>query len=134
MELTIGSLSFCVGFLGSIRLSDPAKLDPSASKTKTITVSGSSVGSSSEVNLPVSFATAENIRGKIEELDETMEELDIGGTMGKSYISQKDIITRSGGVSRNIHQLCVIITKAAEENDHAENAAIDADVYALLFL
>jgi hypothetical protein len=39
MDLTIGSLSFRVGSLGSIRLSDPAKLDPSARKTKTITVS-----------------------------------------------------------------------------------------------
>jgi hypothetical protein len=43
-----------------------------------------------------------------------------------SYISQKDFITKSGGISRNIHQLCVIITEAAEENDHADNAAIDA--------
>jgi hypothetical protein len=86
------------------------------------------VGSSSDVNSPVSFTAAENTRGKIEELDETMEELDIGGTVDKSYISQKDFITQSGGVSRNIHQLCVIITKAAKENDHADNAAIDAQV------
>jgi hypothetical protein len=60
MDLTIGNLSFRVGSSGSTRLSDPAKPDPSASKTKTITVSGSSVGSSSEVNSPVSFTTAEN--------------------------------------------------------------------------
>jgi hypothetical protein len=57
-----------------------------------------------------------------------MENLDIGGTVDKSYISQKDFITRSSGVSSNIHQLCIIITKAAEENDHADNAAIDAQV------
>jgi hypothetical protein len=50
MELTIGSLSFCVGFSSSTHLSDPAKPDLAASKTKTITMSGSSVGSSSEVN------------------------------------------------------------------------------------
>jgi hypothetical protein len=43
MDLTIGSLNFCVGSLGSIRLSDPAKLDPSASQTKTIAVFESSV-------------------------------------------------------------------------------------------
>jgi hypothetical protein len=54
MELMIGSLSFYVGPLGSTRLSDPAKSNPSTSKTKTVTVSGSSVGSSSEVNSPVS--------------------------------------------------------------------------------
>jgi hypothetical protein len=50
MELTIGRLSFYVGPSGLTRLSDPTKLDPSASKIKTITMSGSSVGSSSEVN------------------------------------------------------------------------------------
>jgi hypothetical protein len=78
MELTIGSLGFRVRLLGSICPSDPTKLDPSASKTKTITMSGSSVGSSSEVNLSVSFATTENIGEKIEELNKTMEKLDIG--------------------------------------------------------
>jgi hypothetical protein len=57
-----------------------------------------------------------------------MEKLDIGETVDQSYNSQKDLVTRSGGVSRNIHQLCVIITKAAEENDHADNAEIDAQV------
>jgi hypothetical protein len=34
MDLMIGSLNFHVGSLGSIRLSDPAKLGPSASKSK----------------------------------------------------------------------------------------------------
>jgi hypothetical protein len=113
MELTIGSLSFCVGLLGSIHLSDPTKLDPSASKIKTITMSGSSVGSSSEVNSPVSFATTEDTGEKIEELDETTEKLDVGETVGQSYPSQKDFITQTGGVSSNIQQLCVIITEAA---------------------
>jgi hypothetical protein len=55
MELTIGSLSFYVRPSGSTRLSDPAESGPSASKIKTITLSGSSVGSSSEVNSSVSF-------------------------------------------------------------------------------
>jgi hypothetical protein len=128
MELKIGSLSFCVRFLGSTRLSDPAKLDPSASKTKTITVSGSSVGSSSEVNSPVSFTVAENTGEKIEELDETMEKLNIGEIVDQSYLSQKDFITQTGGISDNIHQLCVIITEAAEENDHVDNTTIDAQV------
>jgi hypothetical protein len=39
MDLTIRSLNFCVRSLGSIHLSDPAKPDPSSSKTKTITMS-----------------------------------------------------------------------------------------------
>jgi hypothetical protein len=65
-------MNFRFGSLGSIRLSDPAKSDLSASKTKTIAMSESSVGSSSEVNSPVSFATAEIIGEKIEELNEIM--------------------------------------------------------------
>jgi hypothetical protein len=48
--------------------------------------------------------------------------------MDKSYTNQKDFVTQSGGVSRNIHQLCVIITEAVEENDHADNAAIDVQI------
>jgi hypothetical protein len=54
MDLTFGSLNFRVGSLGSIRLSDPAKSDPSASKSKTETMAESSEGSSSEVNSPIS--------------------------------------------------------------------------------
>jgi hypothetical protein len=65
MDLTIGSLNFRIRSLGSICLSDPAKPDPSASKTKTITMSESSVGSSSEANSPVSFAIAEITGEKI---------------------------------------------------------------------
>jgi hypothetical protein len=128
MELTIGSLSFCIGFSSFTRFSDLTKLDPLASKAKRVTMSGSSVGSSNEVNALVSFAGAENTKGKIEELDKTRKELDIGRAMDKSHTSQKDFVTQSGGVSRNIHQLCVIITKAAEENDYADNAAIDVQI------
>jgi hypothetical protein len=64
MDLTIGSLNFHVGSLGSICLSDLTELHPSARKTVTIAMSESSVGSSSEVNSPVSFATTENIGEK----------------------------------------------------------------------
>jgi hypothetical protein len=78
MDLTIGSLSFRVGSLGSIRLSDLTKSDPLAEKTTTMAISESSVGSSSEVNSSVSFTTRENIEYKIEELDKTMENLDLG--------------------------------------------------------
>jgi hypothetical protein len=61
MELTIGSLSFYVGPSGSTCLLDPAKLGPSTSKTEIIAKSRSSVGSSSEANLPVSLAATENL-------------------------------------------------------------------------
>jgi hypothetical protein len=128
MEMAIGSLNILVGSSGSTRLSDPAKLNPSASEIKTIAMSGSSVGSSSEINSPVSYTTIENTGEKIEELDETMEKLNIGEIVDQSYPSQKDFITRSGGVSGNIHQLCVIITEAAEDNDPADNAATHVQV------
>jgi hypothetical protein len=91
-------------------------------------MSGSSVGSSSEVNLPVSFAAIENTQKKIKEFNRTREEPDIEGTVDISYDSQRDFTTGISGVSRSIHQLCVIITEAAKENDHADNAEIDAQV------
>jgi hypothetical protein len=91
-------------------------------------MSGSSVGSSSEVNSSVRFAATENTQKKIEEFNGTQEEPDIEGTLDISYGSQRDFATRSSGVSRSIHQLCVIITEAAEENDHADNTEIDAQV------
>jgi hypothetical protein len=59
MDLTIGSLNFRVGSLGSIRLLDPVKPGPSASEPKTVAMSESSEGSSSEVNSPVSLAQVE---------------------------------------------------------------------------
>jgi hypothetical protein len=95
MDLMIGSLNFRVGSLGTTRLSDPAKSDPSASETKTIAMSESLVGSSSEVNSPVSFATTENIEGKIEELDETMENLDLGDQLKDFMICYDDASNKS---------------------------------------
>jgi hypothetical protein len=59
MDLIIGSLSFYVGSLGSICLSDPVSSDPSTSEVKTVVMSESSVGSSSEANSPVSFVATE---------------------------------------------------------------------------
>jgi hypothetical protein len=103
MKLTIGSLSFYVGPSGSTRLSDPAKSGPSASKTKTITMSGSSVGSSSEVNSPVSLATTENMQKKFEEFDETQGEPDAEAIVDKPHESPRDFATGSNGVSRSIH-------------------------------
>jgi hypothetical protein len=75
MDLTIGSLNFHVGSLGSIRLSDPTKPGPSANEPETVAMSESSEGSSSEVNSPVSWAEAEE--GKIAGGDETMENFDL---------------------------------------------------------
>jgi hypothetical protein len=80
MNLTIGSLNFCVGPLGSICLADPIKSGPSTAETASAAKSRSPVGSSSEVNLPVSFKPTENIEATAEELDEIMENLDLGNS------------------------------------------------------
>jgi hypothetical protein len=48
--------------------------------------------------------------------------------MDKPHDSSRDFASRSSGVSRSIHQLCVIITKAAEENNHADNEEVDMQV------
>jgi hypothetical protein len=94
-DLTIGSLNFHVGSLGSIRLSDPVKPDPSASEIKTIAMSESSVGSSSEANSPVSFSTIEIAGGEIAELDETMENLDLGDQLEDLMICHDDASDKS---------------------------------------
>jgi hypothetical protein len=76
IDLTIGSLNFRVGSLGSIRLSDPMRTDLSASEPEIVAMSESSKSSSSEVNSPVSLA--ETKEGKITGGDEIMENSDLG--------------------------------------------------------
>jgi hypothetical protein len=71
------------------------KSDLSARKTMTIPMSESSVGSSSEVNSPVSFATTEYIGEKIEELNKTMENLDLGDQSEGFMICCNDISEKS---------------------------------------
>jgi ribosome-associated translation inhibitor RaiA len=128
MELTIRSLSFYVGPSGSTCLSNPAKSGPLTNKTEIIAKSRLSVGSSTEANLPVSPAATENLQEKLEEFDETRGEPDMEVTMDKSHDSSRDFASRSSGISRSIHQLCIIITKAAEENNHADNEEVDMQV------
>jgi hypothetical protein len=76
-------------------------------------MSGSSVGSSNEVNSPVSLTATGNMHKKLEEFDGTRGEPDVEATVDKPHDNPRDFITRSSGVSRSIHQLCVIITEAA---------------------
>jgi hypothetical protein len=128
MELTIGSLSFYIGPSGSTRLSDPAKSGPSASKDERLTVSGLSVGSSSEVNSPVSLTATEDMQKKFEEFDETREKPDMEAIAVKTHYSPRDFATGSSGISRSIHPLCVIITEAAEEDNHEGNKEINMQV------
>jgi hypothetical protein len=113
MEPTIGSLSFHVGPSGSNRLSDLAKLGPLASKAERITMSGSSVGSSNEVNSLVSLTATEDMQKRLKEFDETQGKPDIEATVVKPHDNPRDFATRSSGVSRSVHQLCIIITEAA---------------------
>jgi hypothetical protein len=100
MDLTIESLNFRIGSLGLIHLSDPTKSDPSASKTKTIAMAESSVGSSSEANSPVTFATAEIVGEKIEELDEAMENLDLGDQLEDLMICYDDASDKTTDTSK----------------------------------
>jgi hypothetical protein len=93
MDFKIGSLNFCVGSLGSIRLSDPTKPDLSASEPETVAMSESSEGSSSEVNSSVSLAEAEE--GKIEGGDETMENLDLEAQLEDLMIYHDDTSDQS---------------------------------------
>jgi hypothetical protein len=95
MDLTIGSLKFRVGSLGSIRLSDLVKLGPSASESKTVAVLESSVGPSSEVNSPVSFAATEIVEGKLVEVNETMENFDLGDQLEDLMICHDDTSDKS---------------------------------------
>jgi hypothetical protein len=95
MNLTIRSLNFRIGSLGSIRLSDPAKPDPSASEAKTIAMFESSVGSSGKANSLISFATIEISGEKIAEDDETMENVDLGDQLEDLVICHDDTSDKS---------------------------------------
>jgi hypothetical protein len=128
MELTIESLSFYVGPSGSTRLLDPAKLGPSASKVERITIFGSSMGSSSEVNSPVSLTATEYMQKRLKEFDETRGKPDMEAIAVKTHDSTRDFTIESSGVSRSVHQLCVIITEAAEEDNHEGNKEVDMQV------
>jgi hypothetical protein len=97
--------------------------------------SESSVGSSSKVNSPVSLTTRENIEDKIEELQEIIENLDLGESTGHSDVSQNfskdtttDLTTRNGGVSNNIHQVYVIITEATEDDNVTDNTIVNTQI------
>jgi hypothetical protein len=124
-ELTFGSLSFYIGPSGSTRLLDPTKPIPSAGQAERTIASGSSVGSSSEINSLVSLAEIENLLGKLEEPEEIEKEIIVEETVDKS----RDTASRSSSASRSMHQLCVIITEVAEEeNNHLGNKEVDMQV------
>jgi hypothetical protein len=65
------------------------------------------------------------LQGKLEEPDEIGQETMVEEAEDKS----RDIASRSSGVSKSVHQLCVIITEAAEEeNNHTGNKEVNMQV------
>jgi hypothetical protein len=84
------------------------------------------VGSSSEVNSPVSLEATGSTQKKIKEFDGTQKELDMERSSDKTR--NKDLTAGSSGVSRSIHQLCVIITEAEEGNGDADNEEGNAQI------
>jgi hypothetical protein len=68
------------------------------------------------------------VQKKLEEFNETRGKLDMEATVVKPHDSPKDFATGSSGISRSVHQLYIIITKAAEENNHAGNEEVDMQV------
>jgi hypothetical protein len=73
----------------------------------------------------VCLAATENLQEKFEELDETGQKTIVEAAVDKP----RDFASGSSGISRSIHQLCVIITKVAEEeNNHAGNEEVDMQV------
>jgi hypothetical protein len=144
MDLMIGSLNFHVGSLGSICLSDPAKPGPSASEPKTVAMSESSEGSSSEVNLPVSLAEVEE--GKFAGGDETMENFDLEVQLEDLIIRHNDnsdkstdtwktglelseddnsIFSSSNSKLDNRYQVLAIIGDNSEELDKNSNPVLN---------
>jgi hypothetical protein len=122
MELTIGSLSIFVGPSGSSCLLDSTKPDPSASKPEIAVMLESSEGSSSEVNSPVSSETA-----PIAEGDKIWENFDSEEKACQTHNITRDFVVGSNGVSK-VHQLCVIITEAEEENSNEGSKKVDRHV------
>jgi hypothetical protein len=83
------------------------------------------MGSSSEVNSPVSLTATEDMQKRLEEFDETRGKPDMEATAVKTHYSPRDFATENSGVSGSAHQLCIIITEAAEEDNHEGNKEID---------
>jgi hypothetical protein len=119
-ELMIGSLSILIGPSGLTRLLDSMKPNPSASEPETVAMVESSEGSSSEVNSPVSLGEAQIAEG-----NKIREKLNLEVKACKMHNSTRDFAAGSSGVSKRVHQLCVIITEAEEENNNEGSKGVD---------
>jgi hypothetical protein len=70
----------------------------------------SSEGSSSEVKSPVSLGEAQIAEG-----DEIQEKLDTEVNAFETHNSTRDFAAGSSGISKKVHQLCVIITEVRKQ-------------------
>jgi hypothetical protein len=104
MNLTIGRFNFCIGSLGSVLLSDPIKLGPSAGKTAITATLETSVGSSSEVSSSVSIKPTKG--NTVEELNEIMENLDLEESSGYQDISFDGNSNHSNSYSKEDFMVC----------------------------
>jgi hypothetical protein len=122
-ELTIRSLNIFIGPSGSTRLSDLTKPDPLASEPEMKAMMELSEGSSNEVNSPVSAGEA-----RIAEVNEIQEKFDTKVEAVTTHNSTRNFAAGSSGISKRVHQLCIIITEAEEENSHEGNEGVDMQV------
>jgi hypothetical protein len=109
VELTIGSLSIFIGTSGSSHLSDSTKPNLLANKPEAEVMLESSEGSSSEVNSLVSPGKA-----PIAKDDKIQKKFDLEERV---HNSPRNFAVGNSGVSK-VHQLCIIITEAEEENNN----------------
>jgi hypothetical protein len=86
------------------------------------------VGSSSEVNSPVSLTATEDMIETLEEFNKTRGKLDKEEAATKTHDSLRDFAIKNSGVPRSVHQLCVIITEAAEEDNQEGSKEVDLQV------
>jgi hypothetical protein len=80
----------------------------------------SSRGSSSEVNSPVSLGKA-----PIAEDNKIRENFDLEERAYQMHNSARDFAAGNSSISKKVHQLCIIITEAEEENNNKESKRVD---------
>jgi hypothetical protein len=106
MDLAIGRVNFCIGSLGSVRLSDPINSGPSAGKNADAVTSKTSVGSSSEINSPVSIMPMNNKRNTMKELGEIMKNLDLEESSGYSDMASNENLDNINNYSEEDFMAC----------------------------
>jgi hypothetical protein len=116
IDLRIISFNFRIGSLGSVRLSGLVNSGPSARKTAIAAISETSVGSSSEVNLPVNIKTTKG--STVEELNEIMKNLDLDESSGSKDIGSDENLEKSQSDEGTTPRVLIIgIPAVVQEQD-----------------